>query len=134
MDDFISNVRASLGEVKNVAISQAWKILQLAVAETVQSLETNSENLAGPDKKALAMNYLSKFYDSVFVIVDIPMIPSFVQPIIRKYVKVFLMALVGSSIDAMVTTFRQVGVFKPKTSPVVVQSIKPKVKKTRKKK
>ena len=79
------------------------------------------------------MDYLSKFYDSVFIVVDIPMVPSFMQIIIGKYIKIFLMTLVSSSIDAMVTTFRQVGVFQSK-SAVVSQSIKPKVKRTRKKK
>jgi hypothetical protein len=124
---------AALGNVKSVAIAQAWKILQLAVAETVQVLEQNSGELPGSDKKALAMDYLSKFYDSVFVIVDVPMIPSFMQIIVRKYIKIFLMALVSSSIDAMVTTFKQVGVF-PSKSVVVSQSVKPKAKKIRKKK
>jgi hypothetical protein len=134
LDEFMTQVKVSLGEIKSVAISQAWKILQLAVAQTVQVLEQNTSNLSGPDKKAMAMDYLSKFYDSVFIIVDVPMIPSFIEPIIRQYVKVFLMALVSSSIDAMVTTFRQVGVFK--TQPLVSQSIKSnlKVNRARKKK
>lgn len=132
IDQLATQVKASLGETKSVAIAQAWKILQLAVAETVQVLEQNSGSLNGSDKKNMAMEYLSKFYDSVFLVIDIPMVPNFIQPIIRKYIKVFLMALVSSSIDAMVTTFRQVGVFKPKL--VVSQSIKPKVKRARKKK
>ena len=134
LDEFMTQVKVSLGEIKSVAISQAWKILQLAVAQTVQVLEQTTSNLSGPDKKAMAMDYLSKFYDSVFIIVDVPMIPSFIEPIIRQYVKVFLMALVSSSIDAMVTTFRQVGVFK--TQPLVSQSIKSnlKVNRARKKK
>jgi hypothetical protein len=131
IDNLINQVKISLGDVKSVAITQAWKVLQLAVAETVQVLEKNSGDLPGSDKKAMAMDYLSKFYDSVFVVVDIPMVPSFMQIIIGKYIKIFLMALVSSSIDAMVTTFRQVGVFQPKV-PVVSQSIKPKVKRTRK--
>ncbi len=133
IDNLIIQVKSSLGNVKSVAIAQAWKILQLAVAETVQVLEQNSGELPGSDKKALAMDYLSKFYDSVFVIVDVPMIPSFMQIIVRKYIKIFLMALVSSSIDAMVTTFKQVGVF-PSKSVVVSQSVKPKAKKMRKKK
>jgi hypothetical protein len=133
IDNLINQVKSSLGDVKSVAITQAWKILQLAVAETVQVLEQTSGDLPGSDKKTMAMDYLSKFYDSVFIVIDIPMVPSFMQIIIRKYIKIFLMALVSSSIDAMVTTFRQVGVFPSKTT-VVSQSIKPKAKKTRKKK
>jgi hypothetical protein len=133
IDNLINQVKLSLVDVKSVAIAQAWKILQLAVAETVQILEQNSGNLPGSDKKAMAMDFLSKFYDNVFIVVDIPMIPSFMQIILGKYIKMFLMALVSSSIDAMVTTFRQVGVFQPKTV-VISQSIKTKVKRTRKKK
>ena len=133
IDNLINQVKLSLVDVKSVAIAQAWKILQLAVAETVQILEQNSGNLPGSDKKAMAMDFLSKFYDNVFIVVDIPMIPSFMQIILGKYIKIFLMALVSSSIDAMVTTFRQVGVFQPK-AVVISQSIKTKVKRTRKKK
>jgi len=132
IDNLISQVKSSLGEVKSVAIAQAWKILQLAIAETIQVLEKNSGDLTGPDKKVIAMDYLSKFYDNVFIMIDIPMIPSFVQPIIRNYVKIFLMALVSSSIDAMVTTFKQVGVFKSQTV-VSSQSNKRKIKARKKK-
>lgn len=133
IDNLINQVKLSLIDVKSVAITQAWKILQLAVAETVQILEQKSGNLPGSDKKAMAMDFLSKFYDNVFVAIDIPMVPSFMQIILSKYIKMFLMALVSSSIDAMVTTFRQIGVFQTKTA-VVSQSIKTKVKRTRKKK
>lgn len=133
IDSFIAQAKTSLGEVKSVAISQAWKILQLAVAETVQVLEQNSGDLSGPDKKVMAMDYLSKFYDNVFTVIDIPMIPNILQPLLRKYIKIFLMALVSASIDAMVTTFRQVGVFQQQ-AVVSSQSVKPKVKRTRKKK
>lgn len=132
LDQFVSQIKFSLGEAKSVALAQAWKILQLAVAETVQALEKNFGSLNGPDKKTIAMEYLSNFYDNVFIVIDIPIIPKFIQPIFHKYIKMFLMALVGSSIDAMVTTFRQVGIFKSKT--IVSQSIKPKTKRTRKKK
>jgi len=57
------------------------------------------------------MELLNKFYDSVFVVVDIPVVPNFLEPIIHKYVKAFLMVLVGATIDALVTTFRNTGVF-----------------------
>lgn len=60
---------------------------------------------------------LSSFYDRVFLIIDIPYIPKPLQPIIQKYVKLFLMAMVSATIDAMVTTFRKTGVFvDPKTT------------------
>ena len=60
------------------------------------------------------MEFLDKFYNNVFTIVDIPFVPSVFESIIHKYVKTFLMILVGSTIDAMVTTFKELGVFKSK--------------------
>ena len=111
IDKLIAQAKLSLNEVKTVAISQAWKILQLAVASTIQVIENTATDLAGKDKKAIAMELLSKFYDSVFIIVDIPFVPNLVEPIIHKYVKSFLMILISSTIDAMVTTFRNTGVF-----------------------
>ena len=101
----------SLGAVKSVAIAEAWKILQLAIAATIQVIETIGVDLSGPDKKALAMDIISSFYDKVFLVIDIPVVPNVLEPIIHKYVKQFLMILVSSSIDAMVTTFRNTGVF-----------------------
>jgi hypothetical protein len=57
------------------------------------------------------MNLLSDFYDKVFLVVDIPVVPNLLEPIIHKYIKAFLMILVSATIDAMVTTFRNTGVF-----------------------
>lgn len=132
IDKLIEQTKKSLEEVRSVAVGQAWKILQLAVATTVQVIETKTVELSGPDKKTMAINIISNFYDKVFVIVDIPFVPNLLEPVMHKYIKGFLMVLVGASIDAMVTTFRQIGVFKPKS--IVSQSIKPKVKRIRKKK
>lgn len=116
VEKLIDQTKIALNEVKVVAIAQAWKILQLAVASIIQIIEDIGTNLSGPDKKAIAMDLLSRFYDSVFVVVDIPFVPNLVEPIIHKYVKSFLMILVSSTIDAMVTTFRNTGVFtKPST-------------------
>jgi hypothetical protein len=107
----INQAKSSLDQVKNVTIDQAWKILQLAVVSIIQDIENNAVGLSGPDKKAAAMDLLSKFYDSVFVVINVPFVPAFMQPIISKYLKMFLMALVGSTIDAMVTAFRNNGIF-----------------------
>jgi hypothetical protein len=111
IEKLINQAKISLNEVKVVALAQAWRILQLAIASTIQIIENTSGDLAGKDKKIIAMDLLSKFYDSVFIIVDIPLVPTLVEPIIHKYVKAFLMILVSSTIDAMVTTFRNTGVF-----------------------
>ena len=111
VDLLINQVKLSLKDLKTVAISEAWKILQLAVVEIIQQIEQSAPDLKGKDKKALAMELLSKFYDSVFMIIDIPFVPNLIEPIIHKYVKSLLMILVSSTIDAMVTAFRQMGVF-----------------------
>lgn len=111
IEKLVVKTQESLGTVKNVAIAEAWKILQLAVAASVQVIETMGTDLSSPEKKALAMELLSSFYDKVFLIIDIPLVPNILEPIIHRYVKQFLMILVSSSIDAMVTTFRNTGVF-----------------------
>lgn len=128
VEKLIVQAKNSLNEVKVVAVAQAWKILQLAVASTIQVIENTATDLAGKDKKAIAMELLSKFYDSVFIIIDIPFVPNLVEPIIHKYVKSFLMVLVGSTIDAMVTTFRHTGVFvDPNVKVNVFVDVKPRI-------
>ena len=110
----IDQTKLALNDVKRIALSEAWKILQLAIATIIQIIESLAVEYSGPDKKALAMELISKFYDSVFIIIDIPVVPNILEPIIHKYVKAFLLVLVGSTIDAMVTTFRNIGIFQKK--------------------
>jgi len=110
----IDQTKLALNDVKRIALSEAWKILQLAIATVIQIIESLAVEYSGPDKKVLAMELISKFYDSVFTIVDIPVVPNILEPIIHKYVKAFLLVLVGSTIDAMVTTFRNIGIFQKK--------------------
>ncbi len=111
VDQLIVSVKNSLAEVKRIAVGEAWKILQLATASVIQIIEKLGQDISNPDKKALAMELLNKFYDSVFVVVDIPVVPNVLEPIIHKYLKAFLMILVSATIDALVTTFRNTGVF-----------------------
>ena len=81
------------------------------VAAIIQIIEEIGADLSSPEKKLLAMDCVSKFYDSVFLVIDVPFVPNMVEPIIHKHVKSILMILVSSTIDAMVTTFRNAGVF-----------------------
>lgn len=111
VEKLIQKTKESLGIAKRVALEEAWKILQLATAAIVQIIEAIAIDLSGPEKKQLAMAMLSDFYDKVFSIVDLPVVPKLFEPIIHKYVKVFLMILLGSTIDATVTIFRNTGVF-----------------------
>jgi len=129
-DKITQQTKQSLVGIKSLAISEAWKILQLSIALLIQIIEKIATDLSGPDKKIIAMDILSKFYDNVFVVIDIPFVPNVVEPVIHKYVKGILMALVGASIDAMVTTFKQVGVFKDK---LVIQKVNSKNIKSNKK-
>ena len=111
VEKLIATTKVKVQEVKTIAVDEAWKILQLATATIIQIIESIGNDLAGPDKKALAMELLNKFYDSVFTVVDIPVVPNFLEPMIHKYVKAFLMVLLSATIDALVTTFRNAGVF-----------------------
>lgn len=119
VEKLIVDVRNSLNQVKRFALSEAWKLLQLATASIIQIIEKLGHDISGPEKKEIAMASLNNFYDSVFVVVDIPVVPNFLEPIIHKYLKGFLMILVGASIDALVTTFRNTGVFLKKMNEEV---------------
>lgn len=111
VENLIVKTKESATSLKKLAIDEAWKILQLAVASVVQIIENFANDLAGPEKKKLAMDLLSGFYDKIFVVIDVPFVPNLLEPIIHRYVKALLMIMVGASIDATVTIFRNTGVF-----------------------
>jgi len=111
LEQLINKVKSSLSKNKSVAVNQAWGILQLAVADTVQVIEDNNPSLKGSSKKEIALSMISNFYDKVFLVVSIPFVPVMFQPIIQKYIKALLMLLVSSTIDSMVEIFRSTGVF-----------------------
>lgn len=111
IDQLVEKVKLQTQSAKNIALDQAWKILQLVLAQLVQTIEEIGNELSGPDKKAIVLDLLSGFYDKVFLVINIPFVPNFLEPIIHKHVKNLLMILAGSSIDALVTTFRNIGVF-----------------------
>jgi hypothetical protein len=103
--------KESLQNLQKIALSEAWKILQLATASIVQIIEHIGADLEGKYKKEIALEYLHEFYDNVFKVVQIPFVPTIIQPFIHKYTKAILMIMVSSSIDATVTIFRQTGIF-----------------------
>lgn len=111
IQSLVDKAKALLQSIKKVAMPQAWNILQLATVDVIQSIENNSPTLKGADKKTLAMTMISNFYDQVFTVVNFPFVPKLLQPIIQKYVKQILMLLVSSSIDVLVITFRNNGIF-----------------------
>lgn len=116
----INKSKESIGEIKAVTVSEAWKILQLLTATVIQIIEKIGMDLASQDKKQLAMELITKFYDDIFNIIDLPFLPTVIESMLHSYIKKILMLLVDSAIDAMVATFRDVGIFHPKTN---VQSL-----------
>jgi hypothetical protein len=107
----IELARGPAGELKKVTIKEAWKTLQLTTAGMVQILETIGTDLSGKEKKSIALEFISSFYDKVFLVVSIPFVPNFVEAIIHSYVKKILMIMVDASIDAVVKIFRDTGIF-----------------------
>lgn len=107
----VDKVKTSLSDNESVAIATAWGILQIATAEAIQIIENNDSTLRGSSKKEIALSMISNFYDKVFLVINIPFIPSILQPIIQKYIKALLMLLVSSTIDSMVEIFRKTGIF-----------------------
>jgi hypothetical protein len=107
----IELAKGPAGELKKVTIKEAWKTLQLTTAGMVQILETIGTDLSGKEKKVIALEFISSFYDKVFLVVSIPFVPNFVEAIIHSYVKKILMIMVDSSIDAVVKIFRDTGIF-----------------------
>lgn len=104
-------LKQKLQSLKVVALSEAWKTLQLVTASTIQIIEAIAKDLEGSSKKEIAIEYINAFYDKVFIVVDIPFVPNLLEPIIHSYIKKILMIMVSSSIDATVTIFRETGVF-----------------------
>lgn len=107
-------IKESLVDIKVIALAEAWKILQLFIAIVIQVIERFGDDLSSPEKKELALQTIESFYDNVLSHIDIPAVPSAIEPMLHGYLKKIIMVFVGASIDAMVATFRNVGVFKEK--------------------
>ena len=118
-EKLVEKTKEGLKTVQKIALAEAWKLLQLATASVIQVIEAIGSDLSSSEKKMLAMELLGSFYDKIFVVIDIPLVPNALEPLLHKYVKAFLMILVSSTIDALVTTFREIGVFiKKESSPI----------------
>ena len=123
VENLIAETKKAVSDVKKFAVSEVWKILQLLTAVVIRLIENFGKDLSSPEKKELALELISSFYDKIFIHVDLPWVPSVLEPIIHSHVKSFLMILVSSGIDAMVATFRQVGVFQPKEKEVTQYTV-----------
>lgn len=114
VEKLLSETQKSYQDIKKFTLEQTWKILQILISTVIQVIEIIGQDLTGPDKKELAMNIISNFYDTIFLVIDIPGIPNFLEAYLHKYVKTLIMIFVSSTIDSMVRVFREVGVFKKK--------------------
>jgi len=123
VENLIAETKKAVSDVKRFAVSEVWKILQLLTAVVIRLIENFGKDLSSPEKKKLALELIGGFYDQIFIRVDLPWVPSVLEPIIHSHVKSFLMILVSSGIDAMVATFRQIGVFQPKEKEVVEAAV-----------
>lgn len=99
-----------LNDLKILSLDQVSEILQLASAKTILLIQNTCADLTGADKKQLAMNIISEFYDKVFTVVEIPFVPKILQPIFQKFIKQLLLLVVSGAIDGLVTTFRNTGI------------------------
>jgi len=115
--ELLEKIQASLKSLgKRVPLSSAWCVVQEAVASTVLSIERNIGNrYAGAEKKALAMARIERIVDVIVAFIYIPYVPLWINSLIAKYIKMFLMQVADGSIDAIVSTFHEVGVFEPKS-------------------
>ena len=50
-DALIENVKTSLEDVKRFAVGEAWKILQVATASLIQTIEKLGADLKSPEKR-----------------------------------------------------------------------------------
>ena len=99
---FLVNQAKVTVNASHISLRDAWKILDNNISDVVVILQYFSYDLSKPEKKAKAMEIMSNFYDSVFTVVDFPFIPKLLQPVMQKYVKIILMALVDAAIDSSV--------------------------------
>ncbi len=60
------------------------------------------------------MATVEQIVDIVCTLITIPGVPVWIEMYLDKYIKVFLMAVADGSIDALVKTFHDTGVFPPK--------------------
>jgi len=94
---------------------EACRIINEATASTVLAIEKHiGRSISGPEKKEKAMRAVEHVIDILCNVIDVPMLPNWVELALERYMKIFLMEVASGSIDAFVKTFRDTGVFPPK--------------------
>lgn len=102
---------------KRLPLHAAWQLIQTALAKTVLIIEQNVVGaVSGPEKKAAAMAIIGQVVNVVIGSITLPYVPLWIQNMMGNYIKTFLLEVASGSIDALVSTFHDTGVF-PSTPP-----------------
>lgn len=120
LDEYVLKLSQAFQVAKNgakVGISEVWRVLQLAIVEIVLFIENNAPKnytetgeivvMPGTEKKQAAMDAASRFYDLLYITIDIPFMPGWVRRILHPYAKALFMKCVSGSIDATVKTLNK---------------------------
>lgn len=127
-EQILADVSAKVASKAKIPLSVAWSIIQTAMAASVLQIEQSVGNsLAGADKKAQVMNVVSAAIDIVLGSISIPYIPNWVNSIISKYLKLFLMQIANGGIDSLVSVFNTTNVIPvvPVAATAVVNTVIP---------
>lgn len=111
LEKVANQVKESLVEVRKVALSEAWKILNKLTNSCVYIMQIFGRDVAKTERKEIVLKVVSNFYDGVFKVVDVPFIPPILESVLHSYVKKIVMIFVAASIDAAVDTFKDLGIF-----------------------
>ncbi len=109
---FFADIKNKLAGFDSLSIPDTWNIFNTALSQIVLTIETYLKDLIGPEKKALALAYLERFFDEVLVPIDIPWVPAWLEKILDPLIKKLFLQLASGAIDALVSTLNKTGVFK----------------------
>ena len=121
MAGLLENLKTKLQATgKKLPLHSIWTVVQESIASVVLLIENKvGSSLSGPEKKAAALEYVANVIDTVALLIDIPGVPEWIESKLDYYIKQFLLAIASGSIDAIVSTFKETGVFPPKVVPPV---------------
>lgn len=109
-DALVASLKTVVSAEK-VPLEQAWKFIQVALAKLVLLIEQEAaDQLANPEKKAVAMQYAQQIIKLVISTVSVPGLPAWLDTFLAGWLSQLLTQLASGSIDAIVTTFQSAGV------------------------
>lgn len=103
----------------SLSLHDVFVLIGKAVATLTQLIEKYS-GYDGPTKKAAVLAALGDFFDEVIQPLDLKAVPNFVEPIVDRSLREFLMAYGGALIDVVVNIFNTTSWGTGEQSPSVV--------------